>query len=86
MEPKHVMKRSINHILSDLDRVGTIVRMVEKELDEIGSRIHPASKVADMKEKLGEIHARLDGMREFVLHCRLEASEVQVAEEVDVWL
>lgn len=86
MEQNLIMKKSIKHILADLDRVGAIVRAVEQELSELGPRVHPSPKVADMKEKLGEVHARLDGMREFVLQCQLQATGEPVSEDTDVWL
>ena len=86
MEQNLIMKKSIKHILSDLERVGAIVRAVEQELSELGPRVHPSPKIADMKEKLGEVHARLDGMREFVLQCQRQATGEPVSEDMDVWL
>ena len=86
MERKNVMKKTIKHILADLDRVSAVVRMVEQELNDLGHHTQPSSKLAGMKEKLGEIHARLDGMREFVLHCQSQAVEEPLDQEVDVWL
>lgn len=86
MEQNLIKKNPIKHILSDLERVGSIVRTVEQELSDLGPRVHASRKVADMKEKLGEVHARLDGMREFVLQCQRQAAEEPVSEDMDVWL
>lgn len=86
MERKQVMKKTIRHILSDLERIRTVVHMLEEELNDLEHHVHPASKVAGMKEKLSEIHARLDGMKEFVEHCQKQSAVELVEQEVDIWL
>lgn len=84
MEPKQNMNKTIKHILHDIDHIGAVVRQVEEEL----VTAHPLNKrkVLILNEKLGEIHARLDGMREFVINCQRQAREEPIEHEIDVWL
>ena len=86
MEARDVMKKSIRHVVQDLDRIGAIVRKTEQQLDFCKSA-PDQEKLHVIKEELGEVHARLDGVREFVLSCQRRAVMSEPPEEeVDIWL
>ena len=80
------MKKTIAHLIRDLDRMSAVVREVEEELVTTKPSSFTTRKIMTIKEKLGEIHARLDGVREFVVLCQRKAEVETVPEEMDVWL
>lgn len=83
---KAVMKLSVERLENDLERISSIVRLVESELGNVCNAANRQSLVLAMKVQLGEIHARLDGVREFVKACRQRALEPRSEEDIDVWL
>ena len=87
MEPKTEMKKSIRHVIQDLDRIGAIVRLAERQLRELCRNSPAQEKLFSMSEELQEVHARLDGVKEFVLSCQRRALSLDVPpEEPDIWL
>ncbi len=87
MEPKTVMKKSIRHVIEDLDHIGAIVRLAEHQLEELSRSSPEKDKLLSMGEELQEVHARLDGVKEFVLSCQRRALALDVPpEEPDIWL
>lgn len=87
MEPKKLMNQKIGLLVHDVDRIGEIVRRVEKELNGVCTARPEDPKLLTIKEQLSEIHTRLEGVREFVLACQLQANgNVPQQEEIDVWL
>ncbi len=86
MEPKLKMGKTIKHLLHDVDHIGAIVREVEEDLVAARPSSLTMKKILAMKEKLGEVHARLDGLREFVINCQRQATEEPAVQEMDVWL
>lgn len=85
-DPRTIMQRSIRQVESDLERVGTIVRTVERELDELPCTPRGRELVASMKEQLGEVHTRLEGLYAFVQACERKATRPAEPEDIDVWL
>ncbi|HEX9614018.1 MAG TPA: hypothetical protein VGA55_00845 [Bacteroidota bacterium] len=86
MELKELMKLSIERLLRDVDRISSVIHRAEHEIDGVCSAPNREVIVASMKEELGEAHARLDGIREFVLSCRKRATEIPEEEDIDLWL
>jgi hypothetical protein len=86
MESKQIMKVSVERLESDVERITAIVRSVESELEGVGNTPDRPSLVLAMKVQLGEIHARLDGVKEFVAACRHRALDPRVEEDIDLWL
>ncbi|MEX1138199.1 MAG: hypothetical protein WEB33_07870 [Bacteroidota bacterium] len=86
MESKDIMKLSVERLENDLERISSIVRTVESELGNVCDAANRQSLVLAMKVQLSEIHARLDGVREFVMACRRRALEPRVEEDIDLWL
>lgn len=80
------MKLSIRHFLGDLDRVDSIVRTIEQELDTVCRSSPESDRLAGMREGLGEVHARLDGVREFILACERRAAHEPQEQDIDLWL
>lgn len=90
LNPRTLMHRSIRRVEADLERIGTIVRTVERELDELPSTRRGRDLVAGMKEQLGEVHTRLEGLYAFVLACEQKAARPPESplesDDIDVWL
>ena len=86
MEPKQRMNKTIRHLLHDVERISAVIREVEEELVTARLSSLTARKIVVLKEKLGEVHARLDGVHEFILSCQRQANEQPVVQEMDVWL
>ncbi len=86
MEPKQKMTKTIRHLLHDIETISTVVREVEEELVTARPSSLTTKKIVILKEKLGEVHARLDGIHEFVLSCQRQALEQPAVQETDVWL
>jgi cob(I)alamin adenosyltransferase len=86
METKQKMNKTIRHLLHDIERISGVVREVEEELITARPSSLTTKRIVVMKEKLGEVHARLDGVHEFILTCQREAAEKPAIQEVDVWL
>ncbi len=83
---KAIMKLSVERLENDLERISSIVRAVESELGGVCNAPDRQSVVLAMKVQLGEIHARLEGVREFVKACRVRALDPRSEEDIDVWL
>ena len=86
MESKQIMKLSVERLEHDIERITTIVRSVESELEQVCKSPDRESLVLAMKVQLGEIHARLDGVKEFVAACRHRALDPRIEEDIDLWL
>ncbi len=86
MEPKQKMNKTIRHLLLDIERISAVVREVEEELVAARPSTLTTRKIMVLKEKLSEVHARLDGIHEFVLSCQRQATEQPAVQEMDVWL
>jgi hypothetical protein len=86
MESNQLMKLSVERLEGDVDRITAIVRSVESELESACNAPDRQSLVLAMKVQLGEIHARLDGVKEFIAACRHRALEPHIEEDLDLWL
>lgn len=86
MEAKQRMKLSMKRLTGDLDRVGALVRSVERDLEFVGRSPAEHGRIARMREQLGEVHARLDGVREFVQACERQAIQEPEEQDIDLWL
>lgn len=85
-DPKMAMKLSVDRLEADIARITDIVRSVERELGRVGNAAHQGSLLLAMKVQLGEIHSRLEGVREFVRLCRRRALDPRPQEDPEFWL
>jgi hypothetical protein len=87
MEPKQLMENSIKVLLHDVDRISTLVCGVQTELRSLEHLPRAEGKVSVMKERLGEVHTRLEGVRDFIIACQRRVIKKEVEEEdIDIWL
>ena len=86
MDSKQLMKLSVERLENDLERITTIVRAVEEELGDVCKSADRQSLVLAMKVQLGEIHTRLEGVKEFVLACRHRVLDPRIEEDIDLYL
>ncbi|MBI3580323.1 MAG: hypothetical protein HY089_13040 [Ignavibacteriales bacterium] len=87
MEPKQEMKKSVKILLRDVSHISAIISSVQKELKQVEPLLHVESKLLSMKEELNEVHARLEGIRDFILSCEQRALKPKPeTEDIDVWL
>jgi hypothetical protein len=87
MEPKQIMENSIRVLLHDVDRISTLICRVQAELRSLEHLPRAESRVSTMKEQLGEVHTRLEGIRDFVIACQHRVNKKGVeAEGIDIWL
>lgn len=86
MDTRERMKQHIEHIVRDLDHIGSVVRSTETELTATIREPLSQERLATMRAHLSEVHARLDGLREFALACERRLSGREAEEELDVWL
>lgn len=87
MESKQEMKKSIKVLLRDVNRISAIVASVQRELLQVEPLLQNKSKLPNMKEELDEAHARLEGIRDFILRCEQRALKPKTQpEDIDVWL
>lgn len=85
-DAKTIMQRSVRRVEEDLERIGTIVRTVERELAGIQSASNPLDLIGTMKEQLSEVHMRLEGLYAFVQACERRAFSSAKPEDIDLWL
>jgi len=86
MDAKDRMKQQIERIIRDLDHIGSVVRATESELSAAMREVPSEERLAGMRARLSEVHARLDGLREFALACERRLAGRETEEELDIWL
>ena len=86
MDTRDRMKQQIERIVRDLDLIGSIVRSTESDLSAAVHEPPSEERLAAMRSRLSEVHARLDGLREFALACERRMAGRETEEELDVWL
>ena len=86
MDANDRTKQNIDRIVHDIDQIGSVVRMTEAELATFMKEPPNAERLASMKSRLSEVHARLDGLKEFALACERRMAGSTSEEELDVWL
>jgi hypothetical protein len=86
MDPNEHVKQNIDRIVHDIDQIGSVVRMTEAELAAVMKESPNVDRWASMKSRLSEVHARLDGLKEFALACERRMAGSASEEELDVWL
>lgn len=86
MDANDRMKHQIDRIIRDLDHIGSVVRATESDLSAAMREPPTEERFAGMRARLSEVHARLDGLREFALACERRMAGRETEEELDVWL
>ena len=88
MEPSKKMKRSVEQLLHDLRVADERLKSIKTEIGYLDYGHHGEARVLRLKELTADLHARLEGMREFVIACR-EAAVKEVTEDqedIDIWM
>jgi hypothetical protein len=87
MTKKEEMYRRIEELLHDADVIHEIITKAQKNLTDYLETKDDITKLEEVKVEINEVHARVEGMTEFVLACktRVEESEKK-EEEIDIWL
>ncbi len=80
-----IMQR-IDRMVQDIDTIGSIVRTTEEELASVLSEDPGNERWHHMRSRLSEVHARLDGLKEFAIACERRMAGTAQEEEVDIWL
>lgn len=69
------------------------IHVALERLDEIKHQVgyldperHTEGRVLGIKERIADLHTRLEGMKEFIESCQREASKTATLEEPDVWM
>jgi len=86
MDTSERVKQHIERIVQDLDHIGSVVRATEAELSATMREPQSEERFASMRARLSEVHARLDGLREFALACERRLAGREAEEELDIWL
>lgn len=86
MDANDRIKQQIERIVRNLDHIGSVVRATESELSAAMREGLSEERLAGMRARLSEVHARLDGLREFALACERRMAGKETEEELDVWL
>lgn len=86
MDVNERVKHTIDHIVHDIDRIGSVVRVTEAEMETAMKEPLTEERWASMRSSLSEVHARLDGLRSFALACERRMAGSESEEELDVWL
>lgn len=86
MDANDRVKHTIDRIVHDIDQIGSVVRSTEEDLNEAVSQAPDPQRWSMMRSRLSEVHARLDGLKEFALACERRMAGTATEEELDVWL
>jgi len=86
MGTKERMKQNIDRIVQDVDQIGSVVRATEAELAVLSDELRGDDRWLAIRSQLSEVHARLDGLKEFALACERRMAGATSEEELDVWL
>lgn len=87
MNAKERMHRSIEHVIDDVLKMQDLVIKLSREIHELHVMHEHTKNLAQMKEQIGELHTRLEGVQEFLILCENRAvhpSETKT--EIDVIL
>ncbi len=87
MNPKERMINSIEHAIHDITKMQDVVIKLTREIHELHVAKEHHNKILAMKEQVGELKMRLDGMQEFLYSCErpTEYNEKRLS-EIDVVL
>jgi hypothetical protein len=85
-DSRTIMHRSILHVETDLERIGAILRTVDRELKELPVGPRGQARVAAMNEQLSEVRTRIEGLYAFLQTCKQKVDRAEESEDVDVWL
>lgn len=86
MDERDRMKQNIQMIIGDIESIGVVVRHTEHELSQVMTESPAQERLASMRSRLSEVHARLDGLKEFALRCERKMAGTESEEELDLWL
>lgn len=84
---KERMHQSIEHVIEDVLKMRDVVIKLSREIHELHVSHEHTKKLALMKEQIGELHTRLEGVQEFLILCEnrvVHPSDVKT--EIDVIL
>jgi molecular chaperone GrpE (heat shock protein) len=83
---KELMNEKIQQLLDEVDKVNYLVITVQNELEQFAKTAHRENRMAHLKERVGEIRTRLEGVREFLCAAQELANRESDEEEIDLWM
>lgn len=87
MNAKERMHNSIEHVIDDVLKMQDLVIKLSREIHELHVTHEHTTKLAMMKEQIGELHTRLEGIQEFMILCENKAVHPSdMKTEIDVIL
>ena len=87
MNSKERMHHSIEHVIDDVLKMQDLVIKLSREIHELHVPNEHTNKLAMMKEQIGELHTRLEGVQDFMILCENKmAHPADMKTEIDVIL
>lgn len=87
MNAKERMHNSIEHVIDDVLKMQDLVIKLSREIHELHVTHEHTGKLAMMKEQIGELHTRLEGIQEFMILCENKMEHPSdIKTEIDVIL
>lgn len=88
MEPSQKMTKTVEQLLHDIGVADERLRSIRTEVGYLDHGRHGEVRILRIKELVSDLHARLEGMRDFVIACRDAAAkpESEEPEELDIWM
>jgi cob(I)alamin adenosyltransferase len=87
MKPSRAMRQPTAQIAEDVHNIQRLLLDVQNTLERFPKTRRTDKAVQRMKEQLREVHARLDGVEEFIRRCQIQAFEQpSSSEEIDIWM
>lgn len=83
---KELMNAKIQQLLDEVDKVSYLIITVQNELTQFENKAQREDRMALVKEQVDEMHARLEGIREFICAARELVNRQPHEEEIDLWM
>lgn len=79
------MNKKIQQLLDDVDKVSFLILTLQNEVTQFQDQ-QREERLALVKEQLDEVHARLEGVRDFICAAQQLANKEPKEEEIDLWM
>ncbi|HLF19382.1 MAG TPA: hypothetical protein VI704_01200 [Bacteroidota bacterium] len=88
MNARELMNQKVELLLDEIRRINAAIVDAIRNLDHLDYRSHYDTRLLELKERLSVIHARIEGLGEFVNECNKLAREKDNPhpEDIDVWV
>ncbi len=88
MNPREVMNQKVELLQDEIRRINVAVVDALRKLNQLDYRNPHDKRLLELKERLGVIEARIEGLAEFVNECTKLAKESDNPhqEDIDIWV